>query len=246
MKNFRHAFTKLTLLTGLLLTLQSGLANAQVPPSQLVSLHPDHVFTPTGFDSNDNSQVVIEGMFSSTCFKVGPVKWSVDLANHRIAISNTAYYYDGPCLRVLVPYQKTIDLGRLLPGQYSLWFEKSGESFTQMGELNIKPNTSASPDEYMYAPVTEAIISLDNKTPILVLSGTVTNTCMKLQTVRLLRTKKDVVEVLPITAMTAGKNCKDIRSPFTVTRPLPPGLEGTTLVHIRSLNGKSINLVYDF
>ena len=214
----------------------------------IVGSSPTKVFTPSGFDSNDNSQVVIDGYLSDTCHKVGPTKIKVDKENKVIKIRHTAYHYQGSwCAQVAIPYFKALDLGVLDTGNYKVMVEKSEGKFVNSGALGIHESNTIGPDDYTYAPVSEVSLEkLENGKTNLVLRGNYTSTCMRLKEVRPIYSPGNVIEVLPIVDLSQGPTCKDAGIPFTAKVELRDTLEGRTLIHVRSLSGQAINQVFNF
>lgn len=61
----------------------------------LVVQEPENVFTPMGFDDNDDVQIVLYGNLTDTCHKSGPVYTRVDRDRKTIYVRNTVYFYSG-------------------------------------------------------------------------------------------------------------------------------------------------------
>ncbi|MBI3555961.1 MAG: hypothetical protein HY074_06845 [Deltaproteobacteria bacterium] len=210
----------------------------------MVDVVPDHVFVPLGFDDNDNAQIVLDGALTDTCYKMGPTKARVDHEAHKIFVRQHAFYYPGGwCAEVRIPYVQVVDLGILKAGQYEVLIEQADHAAKSLASLPIAFSSTASPDDYLYAPVSEA--HLDRASTGLILGGTFTNACMAFKrTLRNVRTN-NVIEVLPIVDMERGVSCAQVSNDFKIVVPLQDVPHGRYLVHIRSLNGQSINRVLD-
>src|SRR4051812_16291397 len=103
----------------------TGVANAATAP-QLVPIEIQSAYLPAGFDSNDKVQVVVDGWFPNSCYKVGPYKLTVDPSNHRVMVQQFAYKYSGICLEVMTPFYQVIDVGLLNSSVYNVTDGTSG------------------------------------------------------------------------------------------------------------------------
>ncbi len=226
----------LTFLAAASLTL--GITNtalAQSTGPELVSSPYTEAYLPIGFDSNDHVQIAAEGVFRNTCYKPGPV--SFEMADNNIYLTSQAYYYDGPCFKMLLPYHQVIDIGILPQGKYKI-FRKSGGVF--LGELDVAEATATVADDYLYAPISQAFITQQDGKNFLTIEGKFNNSCMLMKEVRI-RIQPKVVVVQPIAEIAEAQGCTDGAFPFSETRELK-GLEMSKfLLHVRSLNGSAIN-----
>jgi hypothetical protein len=236
----------LLVLLGLNLACQVTWADEDFKPV-LVPKMPERVFTPHGFDSNDNVQVVLDDELASTCYKAGPIETVVDRTKKIIYVRNHNYLYTGCfCAEVTVPYFRAIDLGILGAGAYRVVAEGEDGKAEAKGVMKITLATTAAPDDYLYAPVTEITLrpARNGEPPLLSLRGTITKSCMRFKEVRPIYSEGNVIEVLPIMEMEG--RCEPVSSPFSKTIPLTNAPSGRTLVHVRLLNGQSVNQVYSF
>lgn len=210
----------------------------------LVEVSPSAVFIPTGFDDNDNSvQVVIEGFFPNTCYKIAPAfidKSRIDLG--KIHIIPRAYFYKGACLQAMIRYEQTIDLGILSARHYDIAIADETVSHS----LFVKHAANSGPDDYLYAPVQEAkMISL--RKPSLKLKGNFPNTCFSIDPKdTMIDVTNQVVVILPIAQYDGTRGCIEMLKPFDITVPIEKKLDGRYLIHIRSLEGQSKNLIENF
>ncbi|MEZ4750957.1 MAG: hypothetical protein R3B54_10145 [Bdellovibrionota bacterium] len=101
-----------TLVLSLIFAVNANADDADKPVLQAVASV--KAFVPVGFDDNDQSQIVIAGRFPNTCYQVGPYEVKVDDADKSITVTQYAYVYSGVCLRMLVPYTQTVELGCLI------------------------------------------------------------------------------------------------------------------------------------
>ncbi len=214
----------------------------------LVTVLPNKVFVPNGFDDNDNAQVVIHGEFPNTCYKTGPTEVTVNEEAKEIRITNKAYFYNGCwCMDVQVPWSQIINVGVLSVSKYKIFAETKQGGFNLISNLDVNPATNPGPDDFPYAPVSEASVSGAN-TPgskKLALKGIFNTTCMSFKEQPKVRVQPDnVIVVLPIVEI-GTQGCQPARIPFEVEVDLGTQ-KGETLLHIRSLNGNSINQFVDF
>lgn len=207
----------------------------------LVPQVPENVFAPSGFDNNDNAQVVIYGNLPNTCHKAGPVDHHIDHERKIIYVRNQSYFYSGCwCAEVMTPFVHAIDLGPLKAGEYEVLAQNPDSTFTKMAKFPVAVTTSADPDEYLYAPVEQLVIENGKIT----LSGTFKSSCMSLKEVKLNYRPNRVIEVLPIAEM-AEEGCEKQSRPFKATVKIKESAAGRVLIHVRSLNGKALNQVVE-
>jgi hypothetical protein len=211
---------------------------------------PSFAYIPSGFDDNDITEIVIDGLFPNTCYQVGATDVFVDHDQRLITIGNEAVEAKNQiCLMWLVHYQKTIPLGRLNVGQYEVRF-KSGDKTESYGRVNVAKAKKISADDFLYAPVSDAYFVRGKKqaeseplTHSMVLVGRRTSTCMRLKEPRIVtEASPRVIEILPLAEMIAERECKEINEPFEMRvelKDLRPNEK--YLIHIRSLNGQSVN-----
>lgn len=214
----------------------------------LIKEMPTHVFTPASFDNNDNAQVVLAGEYSSTCYKVGPVEALVDEQAKRIVVRNGAYFYSGCwCAQVEVPYVQTVDLGILRAGQYDVALESQSGKLVKMGALHIALSANQGPDDYLYAPVDQVRVSISQEeAPVLELRGQFNTSCMELADVKVFYRAGNVIEVLPTATYKDTGDCVKGARAFARRVRLDGANRGKSLVHVRSLNGRAFNTVFDF
>jgi len=242
---------------------QASQLSPMVSPSKKVSLVnvlPSKVFAPTGFDDNDKVQVVLYGQYPNTCYKAGPVEHTIDPQNpNKIIITPKAYVVkSGWCLPVLVQYTQVVNLEILDKGNYELNVKGQASEAPLQGSLTIaeayeetSPDNNPHPsDDYFYAPVTEVSINTDGsikEQPIsFTIRGIFPYDCMKLKEVKIIRKNPQILEVLPIMQnVPQGTVCSAQIKPFEETIKLDENLTGTALIHVRALNGNSLNRVIE-
>lgn len=219
-------------------------ANASLEP-EIFPAAPSNVYVPQGFDTNDNVEIFFEGEFMNSCYKVGMTVHTVDEETKSIYITDLAHYFgEGFCAAVVVPYQKGLNAGLLNKGEYKIFFRHSRGNFVESQYVPVKPAQTDQADDHLYAPVKYAqYIPGKNQSPgHLKLMGTFKNSCMRLDYVKVnIRPYSNVVDVLPVAIMDRG-GCKEIEGrPFEHNVELNDLHEGRFLLHVRALNGQSVN-----
>ncbi|NDE14623.1 hypothetical protein EBZ80_06800 [bacterium] len=227
----------------------AGSAGAQDPGhreiADLVPVEAIDLFVPNGFDSNDEIVVVIDGYLPNSCYRLTRPELSVDHDKHEIKITQMARKFPGPCLVPLVPFTNIVQIGALEQGTYRVTTNKGLLAAT----LGVAEDTSSGnygPDDFLYAPVDSVSVSKNTDGRYEArLAGRFTNDCMEFDEVRVLH-KGRVIELLPILKDHAtDSTCQPVEKAFTKKVLMPVELSaGRNLVHIRSLNGASVNSVF--
>lgn len=213
------------------------------PPEEIIA--PVHkVFAPLGFDNNDNSEVVVHGEFTSTCFKVGNAYARVNHRRKVIDVTVTAFHYRGAiCAQMSLPFIKSVPLGILNPGAYNI--RVNGRPQAETTPLVIAHTNNREADDFLYAPVEQAELVKDyaqNKV-YLELSGTypiMLVGCMQIKEVTTQLTPGNVVVVRPIAEIREDGSC-DARGRFKHRAELSSLEAGEYLLHTRALSHTSLN-----
>ena len=216
----------------------------KVAANEIVDVSVNHVFAPTGFDDNDQAQVVVDGMFPNSCYQIAPSSFTIDQENWAIKVYPKAEVRDAVCMQVLVPFSQVIDLGVLPKGD---WTIQTGDS-EHTKALNIKEANNAGPDDELYAAIDNAFVTYDHEvgSDVVILEGRYTNSCMTWKKSQVIHEAPDVIEILPIVRIDLVEDCEDIEYAFkNVKVPLPNTLtSGRYLLHIRSMHGRAVNRVF--
>jgi hypothetical protein len=241
------------------LTLAAARADATAP--EKIRIAPDKVFAPTGFDDNDNAQIVLSGAYPNTCYKVGQVSAAVDELTRKIRVRNEVYHYDSSwCLMVMVPWSQTVNLGTVPSGDYEVEFEQEDGVAVAHEKLGVSKANSSAGDDFLYAIVDEVSVETTEKpaegvsthatvrteAKIISIAGHLPSSCAKLKEVKVIHKNKDVFEVLPIVEVPDNLMCQPMLRPFKTRVDLGAAAKGETLVHVRSLNGQAVNRVVRF
>jgi len=202
------------------------------------------IYVPLGFDSNDNVQFVGEGVFSNSCYRPATVTTNVDVATKTIKVSPVAYKYAGLCLQVILPYHRVVDVGVLPAGTWQV-VQVDGKA---IGQIKVAPALTADPDDYLYAPISQAYVHETNGKEELMLNGNFPNSCMSMKEVKF-DVQDDVIVVQPIAQMSTDAACQGAGRgpavPFTQVVQLGSIKAGRYLLHVRSMNAQAINTLID-
>ncbi len=233
---FRLALVCLT--TALQFTAFAGSDPVQVPAAL------QKVFVPIGFDDNDLGQVMVAGTFSDTCHKLGPARVQVDSASSTVYIEQTALKYSEICLRMIVPFVNVVDLGILRSGNYKIVDVFSKEN---LGSLSVLTAKTSAPDDFLYAPVSDAdiVVSDDGLKHNLVLKGMFSSRCSSMKEIRV-HQYSDTVVVQPIMDYReTDRDCAFTKVRFVYVHELDQKVVGAHLLHVRVTNGRAVNKLVD-
>ena len=214
------------------------------PPGDgdVVTVGTKYLFSPIGFDDNDEATVVLDGYLPSGCYRLVQPEVVVDQETKRVTITPKARFFDHPCIEALVPYWQEIHLGILPIGDYKVVVPSS----SIQEAMKIVEAPSAGPDDYLYAAIDAAAVDKqdDSDGYSIKMQGRFTNTCMVLTEIRVIDTGR-TINVLPIMTMEDRDDCKPTEIPFRRMVDLPATVvEGRHLLHVRSLNGQAVNHVF--
>lgn len=209
------------------------------PTPELIPFKVSQVYIPEGFDDNDNLQVVIEGFFPNGCYKVAPA--SIDTKSEPFKIQANAYRYYGFCVQMVVPFQQVVNLGIHASKVYDL----HAVGLPNLRKINVEASSNPGPDDYIYAPVKQIYVSRKPGEPTkkrILLSGEFTQSCYRLDRVNI-SVNDNVIVVQPIAEKDTAAQCEEGIFPFELSSDLPDLADGRYLVHVRTLNGTSLNRV---
>lgn len=224
-------------LISLLFLVSAHFVGAQDLHPQIVKVPYQHLYVPQGFDSNDSVQFAAEGMFPNACYKVAGADVAVDEEAKTIRLEGRAFFYQGLCATVIIPFQQVISVGIVrTPGLYKI-IDGAG---VVLGEINIAQASSALEDDYLYAPVQKIFVEEGND-PILNLRVEFTNSCMRLKEVKVER-EPDVIVILPIAEyIPQPEGCKEGYFPILEKVVLDSLENKRYLIHVRTTGSQALN-----
>lgn len=208
----------------------------------LIVADTQEVFVPAGFDDNDEVVAVLDGYLPDSCHKLDAATSILDPKTGKITVTQMARRWPGPCRFKLIPFTSTVALGIVAKGKYQIEANNGRLNET----LDVAEAHTSGPDDFLYAPVDSiSILPTASKShKDAVIEGRFTNSCMTFDEVRVINSGK-TIEVLPIIKLEERPNCEVAESPFRKVVTLPEGLSvGRHLLHVRSLNGRSLNFVF--
>ncbi len=230
----------------------SGGTTVEVPLADLLA--PYH-----GYDNTNNVEVVLYGTLPNTCYRIDntrieKVSGTNSFRIRQFAVKKT----DGVCgeentmpehLKMAAPFTSVVSIGSLAPGDYSFNYN-DGTSHVAQKSVNVKEAHKTTVDDYPYAAVsnvstTDVIAKMDKIA--VTLSGVFTSSCAYLDADSVAVDKqKDVYVVLPVVKIKHGVLCAQSLTPFLQQIDMEsPKSSGHYLVHVRSMNGKSVNRVVE-
>lgn len=205
----------------------------------------ENVFVPSGFDSNDNSEVIVTGTLPNLCHRYPQTKVVVN--GNKIDIRVEALYYSPSspfCPQLLVPFMETVNLGVLDKGMYKITVNgqspRRGHRFSSAIKVVEAPSDAV--DDFIYANVEYV-----DKTPhsrTVVLKGHNPSDCFEFQEIKTVSNNKDTIAVLPILKK-VHEYCPLKMVSFEYEMEVPRGLPAEkVLLHVRAMNGKSVNSLF--
>lgn len=215
----------------------------QAAASTIEYLPIDHVYTVKGFDSNDNTEIMVEGFLPDLCHQTPTAKSRV--IGKKVLIDVTGYKAVEPgqiCAQMIVPFLSTVDVGVLDKGNYKV-IVNGASGNAASADLFIDESSSSAVDNHVYANVdfVEKVQS-DNK---ILLKGYNPSDCMELDRVDFISNELDSYAVLPIMKKVRA-SCPRKMVPFSYEATVPNDLNrDKVLLHVRVMNGKSVNTVYN-
>ena len=200
------------------------------------------IYAPYGFDSNDTAQVVVSGYLPNLCYHAPRATPKIN--GHTITITVDAVVRDngGLCAMMIVPFIETVSLGALVPGSYHVQ-TKNRDGQLIATDLTIVQAPTSAIDNYVYANVSAAVPNPDERT--VRLTGYNPSPCFVFDRFEFVSNGKDTLALLPIMKQ-INSLCPMKMTPFELTAAIPTTLVADTiLIHVRSMNGKSINTLFD-
>lgn len=218
----------------------SSFVHASTPKEVLIPV--SHVYTPTGFDSNDNTEIVVSGFLPNLCHKSPKTKVLVKSNTIEITLTSLKYHSSNPfCPEFIVPIVKTIDLGVLDKGNYNIIV--NGKSmYEKKAKINIDEASSNAIDDSVYAGV-DFIEKTENSRTI-ILKGYNPSACYVFDKFEIFSNNKDTLSILPKMKQVSDF-CPMKMIAFELEMEVPKELErDKILLHVRSLSGNSVNTLF--
>ncbi|MEE3080182.1 MAG: hypothetical protein VX341_12655 [Bdellovibrionota bacterium] len=198
----------------------------------------ENVYTPRGFDSNDNAEIVITGYLPNLCYQNPTHKIIIDKQKIFIEMRATRIN-EVACPEVIVPYLKVIDLGVLDRGNYKIEVTAASQHSLN-DQITIAKRTRGRIDEFNYPIVTN--LDYDMTANELSIKAYRPSDCFEFRGFEFISDKKEVITVLP--KMKRVRDfCPKKLTPLNLKTRIPNIVNGLrTLIHVRSLNLESKNI----
>lgn len=248
------SFVKLTL-CGLVFLSSGTLTYANAPSA--VEVFAERVFVPSGYDDNDNIEIVIDGILPNLCYDVLPTEYTLDREHKKIYVHQPARKRDLPqCeknsadsieTKLPMEYSSVLNIGQLDQGVYTVVYMKD---LTHSGEtiLEVAHATSDKVDDALYAPVSSVFIPdmiVETNAAEAMLTGVLPSNCLSLREEDLIvRRTGNVIVILPILQVPRRGNCTYSPVALDVIAPLGKLEPGRYLLHVRKMVGRSVNKVF--
>ncbi len=229
----------------LALAMMPALGFASIPVvSYEANVPVDHVYSPAGFDSNDNSEIVVSGFLPNLCYKAP--QHMVNVKDGKINISIKAIKNQrglGFCADVIVPYIEYVNVGVLDKGKYDIAVNENSQ-WEKRSKMQIAEASSSSIDEAIYANV-EEVVKADDGSRKVILKGHNPSDCFELKEIEIKDNGVDVYSVLPKMKQVRAF-CPKKMIPFSYEFDVPQNLEADkVLLHVRVMDGRSVNAFFN-
>jgi hypothetical protein len=212
---------------------------------ELKALDIQEVYIPTGFDSNDNTQIVVRGFLPNLCYRDPHVV--AKLKGHQIQVKAFATVPKDPnlnCAQIQYPFLEAASLGTLASGDYQVLFHPSTQAASLIDKkLKIDQAKDAAPiDDYSYAMV-KRVEKFPTESRV-VLHGFSLSDCLEMDRIEVISNGENVYSILPILKQVRSF-CPKKLIPFEISVELPADLKtDLILLHVRTMDGRSVNELY--
>ena len=202
-----------------------------------------NIYSPEGFDSNDNVEIILEGFLPNLCYK--SPSHSIEIDKDVINIKVEALVHDNEgiaCAEMIVPFLEKVEVGVMDKGNYKILV--NGESpWKKEGSIKVNESISDAIDDSVYANVN--YIEKDDDSRIVKLKGYNPSDCFVLDKIDVVDNKKDVYSVLPQMKQISDF-CPMKMIPFEYEMEVPKSLkQDQVLLHVRVMDGKSVNSLFN-
>ena len=226
------------------LSLIPVLGFAAIPNSYESSIPVEHIYSPAGFDSNDNTEVAVTGYLPNLCYKAP--KSTVSVKDGKISITMKAMKNDnamGFCALIKVPYVEYVQIGALDKGKYVIAANGTVQS-QQLSKVTIAEASSNSIDDAVYANVEQVVVD-DANSRIVQLKGYNPSDCFELKEIVVRDNGSDTYSILPRMKQVRS-HCPMKMIPFTYEVEIPQSLAANkVLLHVRVMDGRSVNAFFN-
>lgn len=210
----------------------------------IISAPVEHLYVPTGFDSNDSVEVIVTGNFPNACYSRNnvEVKMMGDIIDIKVTSISPGkrLLTDRACPQMIVPFKEVVSIGNLQGGNYEVRVNQNSQSAISE-TLAIAEASSNSVDDNIYAAIEWVEKTSKNE---VILHGWRYSDCMVLDQVKIASNNKDTLSVLPIMKQ-IREYCpmKGMPVSYPVRYDLGSLKMSKPLLHVRTMDGKSVNTI---
>lgn len=221
----------------------ASLAHAAGP--QVIEAPVDHLFVPSGFDNNDNVEVVVTGYFPNSCYSRNKVDVSVvgDLVNiHVTSLDKSEKGME--CVQVLVPFKEVVTVGNLQAGEYRLVVNGGGTRGLE-NKIRVDEAQSRDMDDHLYALIDFIDTGFTNGAGgSAILAGQRPSYCLEFDHVEYVSNGTDTLSILPIMKKVSDF-CPMKMMPMRIPIKFDPASFSSDkiLLFSRTIDGKSVSTV---
>jgi hypothetical protein len=225
--------------------LGSGLMTmaAQADDYVRVPVKAAHVFAPFGFDSNDDTVVVVSGWVPNLCYK--DFKPQVEMSGGAAKVVMTAMKdmrLGRACAQVAIPFLEPVSLGNLKKGDYPV-VVNAGVGNELEDLVSVSQASSPAVDDHAYLMVDR--VAMTPGSNIVEIDGFLPSSCMQFDRIETYSNGKNAYSVLPILKKVADF-CPMKLVPYSIQYEVPQTLAvNSVLLHVRSMSGKFENAVFE-
>lgn len=202
----------------------------------------DHVYSPKGFDTNDDTQVIVSGYLPNLCYKAPQAE--VSLVGKTIAVTVKALLNEDVelCAQMVVPFLLPVSVGVLDKGTYRV-VVNGGSRFERTSSIQVVESASSAVDNFVYANL-DYVEKAPGSRRVL-LKGYNPSDCFVFDRIELISNERDTFSILPIMKQ-VRESCPMKMVPLTIPADIPASLDPEQiLLHVRVMNGKSVNALFD-
>jgi len=197
------------------------------------------LYIPEGFDDNDQVEVTVVGTLPNSCYR-NP-SFEIDSKDGTFKVRLFAEYFElkGGCRDVQMAYLDTIKFGTMNPGEYKV--QIVNKKSTEEIKLVVKSAPSELVDDFLYGNISGVAEDEEGRTVELI--GTNPLSCLTYSHMTT-EVQKSMIILKP--HFTEVGTCLKKPTPFKIKYDVP-FLEGHPkgiLLHVRVMNGRSINYLY--
>jgi len=197
------------------------------------------LYVANGFDDNDLVELTVVGTLPNSCYK-NP-SYEIERKDNKFSVRLFAHYVPMPegCRDVSMPYTETINFGMMYAGDYGV--SLINKKKTEVKNLVIKPASSELVDEFLYGNVSGVVENDANRDIELI--GVNPVNCLELDKI-VADVQNSMIVVRPLFKEVG--TCENKPTPFKIKYTVPfldDQVKGV-LLHVRVMNGRSYNYLY--